>query len=124
MGLFSMLPVVAPPLSIHAPVSWEHVTEPPLDFLQAARDAYPNHWPPVAGFWGCNETPGAYHCTILLLPLPFVAALFALFPIIDLLLIPRRRRIAARRAVGCCKQCGYDLRATPDRCPECGCKAV
>ena len=40
-------------------------------------------------------------------------------PIARLMLHPRRRR-AAREAAGLCAICGYDLRASPDRCPECG----
>ncbi|HEY8665191.1 MAG TPA: hypothetical protein VIL86_00940 [Tepidisphaeraceae bacterium] len=50
-------------------------------------------------------------------PAWFLALLFAILPTLWL----RRWRIVRRRnRLGLCQHCGYDLRATPDRCPECG----
>ena len=43
--------------------------------------------------------------------------------VLPLLWLWRQRswRREARVRVGLCPACGYDLRATPQRCPECGC---
>ena len=36
----------------------------------------------------------------------------------------RARRNAAKHHLCLCRACGYDLRATPGRCPECGAAAA
>jgi hypothetical protein len=55
------------------------------------------------------------HC--LWLPHWFTAVVFAILPTTRLISYIRRRR---RVRAGHCATCGYDLRATPERCPECG----
>ena len=51
----------------------------------------------------------------------WVAALcLAVVPSYWIVVAPKRRREQKRSLAGLCVKCGYDLRATPDRCPECG----
>jgi len=54
---------------------------------------------------------------LLAVPCGLPAVLFACLPLSRAIIRYRSRR---RGAEGLCPVCGYDCRATPDRCPECG----
>jgi len=45
---------------------------------------------------------------------------WATFPALPLAAAAYARHRRRRRSPGVCAGCGYDLRATPERCPECG----
>ena len=59
--------------------------------------------------------PTAVH--IWKLPLWPICLLLAMAPASRVIGVVRWRR---RASMGCCRACGYDMRATPERCPECG----
>jgi hypothetical protein len=77
-----------------------------------------------------DETLGPYYVgaaerhTTVTLPL-WPVPLLMLLPSLRFAGIKYRERITRRRARrGCCTGCGYDLRASPERCPECGSSAL
>jgi hypothetical protein len=60
---------------------------------------------------------GLAHSSLVIVPHWVFVTLFAIPPLLRL----RAWRGHRRHAVaGTCATCGYDLRATPERCPECG----
>jgi hypothetical protein len=64
--------------------------------------------------WQANIPSICFRWSLFVLAMAY-ASLFAAW--LRQLPSSRRRRL---QAAGLCPVCGYDLRATPDRCPECG----
>jgi hypothetical protein len=96
------------------PVSWRFSTGDPrrllaeIDGLGMTRDWH------VAGLAVYAYTSPGIAATAWHIPLWLPALLLTIGPAARLLTLRRRSRS------GHCRRCGYDLRATPERCPECG----
>jgi hypothetical protein len=67
--------------------------------------------------WGRSHYGGSGTGMSIMLPYWLIALLAAIAPAVWLVKFARARR---RVQSGHCPTCGYDLRASPDRCPECG----
>jgi hypothetical protein len=90
-----------------------------VHYYQAAFDFKPtpqfkNRWLSPGLFAAVSDT---FEIRDILFPHWFAVLITAAPPIILALRTGLRPR---KSSIGRCSVCGYDLRATPDRCPECG----
>jgi hypothetical protein len=67
--------------------------------------------------WQTDAMLGEHAGWALFFPHWSIVVVGSILPAVWLLNCFRKRN---RRGAGFCAECGYDLRATPDRCPECG----
>jgi hypothetical protein len=96
--------------------SWISDDDPGFTYMQGSPAAYggTDYSKRALGFGAGVQLNGGRFVNI---PYWFLALSAAVPPFVAVKRIRKRRRLSRR---GLCAVCGYDLRASPDRCPECG----
>jgi hypothetical protein len=92
------------------------------DWLHGVLTATPGTWHGFVGFsfGGQASQDGAYY-RFLRVPLWSMVCVLAILPALAIHKNVRRKVRSTRMR---CLACGYDLRSSPNRCPECGRSAV
>jgi hypothetical protein len=117
----SGVPVAAPgkPLPYLAePLGWHFAAPGKELWSPASRDLLVRPLATLSG--GAVPHPGVIEGGGFEISLWPLAALTALLPALRLARCYRSAMARRRTAKSLCPRCGYDLRATPGRCPECG----
>jgi hypothetical protein len=98
----------------YGPLTHQHLEESARNILSSGV----RKWE-FAGFAYARNGGTADSTSVVGVPLIYLILATAVLP--TLWWLHHRRSI--RRGPGHCSNCGYDLRASPDRCPECGTEA-
>jgi hypothetical protein len=116
------------PKEFHGPRYQRDLAQPPINYMLFMCSSRGTTWADYEwrGFaWNerRNRIQGVLHARAVA-PMWSLAVLTGLMPLGSGLGWFRRRWRGRPKGAGLCRGCGYDLRATPLRCPECGLAAA
>jgi hypothetical protein len=94
---------------------WEAAQLPPRDAIELPLPMQRRVRTLGFNLWRGHYNDGTWF--VVMAPVGYVGALLLVLPSAWSFATIRRRKL---NAMGFCLTCGYDLRATIDRCPECG----
>jgi len=120
-GVFAYRPLHAP--ADPAELKFEHLHYSHHSMMETGIPKPSEPWK-AAGFLFWSGETSASRGTAIFWPCRFAVLATAMPPVGWCVARFKQRARRKRIRRGLCPSCGYDLRATPDRCPECGTRAA